>query len=257
MLINLKLPNALRFHLFGGLLGPTAIGCGTSGTGMQDFSYANLKVAQSSHSSFFSKASYGNQPFRLQNFNHGAQMTVTCGHQRGGFDGGKFVRSAIAAGVFHERQRTVVGDEVVSEKIFRRGEAFAEQSPQATATDFTACAGESVDGALGVLAGGFADRGIDSNPIARGGDFTKGYTGLCHPEGAWVHAEENGFLFCGSGKPEVLLMRGPCVVERIVHERHGVGKSQLIARGAQVAGCGGDVFQNAHGASVKPVQAQT
>ena len=139
----------------------------------------------------------------------------------------------------------MIDDEVVSKKIFRRGEAFAEESPKAASADFAAGAGEAVDGALGVFAGGLADGGIDAEPIARGGDFAEGNAGLRHAEGAGVHTEEHNAFFGGGSEAEILLVRGPRVVERIVHVRHGVSKGEGVASGTQVAG-GSDDFLGGH-----------
>ena len=139
----------------------------------------------------------------------------------------------------------MVDDEVIGEKFFRRGKAFVEQAPQTTTADFAARAGEAVDGALGVFAGGFADVGVDAEPITRGGDFAEGYAGLGHAEGTGVHAKKDNFLFVGGGEAKVLLVRGPGVVERIVNVGHGVGEGESIAAGAQVAG-GLDYFFGGH-----------
>ena len=254
---DLKSPNALDGHLVGGLFGPASVGGGAGGAGVEDFSDADVHSTERLGGAFFGEAADGDEPFGFENFHYPAEMVVARGHQRRGFCGGKFVGGAVAAGVFHKGERAVVGDEVVGEKFFRCGEAFAEESPQATSADFAARAGEAVDGTFGMFAGGFADGGVDAEPIAGGGDFAKGDAGLRHAEGAGIHPEEDDAFFCGGGEAEVLLVRGPRVVEGVVNVRHGVGEGESIAGGAQVARGGGYVFQNAHGVSLKPVQSKT
>ena len=212
---------------------------------MEDFPDADVHSTEGHGGALLGEAADGDEPLGLEDFHDVAEVRVARGHQRGGFGGGEFVGGAIAAGVFHEGQRTVVDDEVVGEKFFWRGKAFGEEPPQAAATDFAAGAGETVDGALGVFAGGFADGGVDAEPIACSGDFAKGHAGLRHAEGAGVHAEKHDALRRGAGEVEVLLMRGPCVVEGVVHVGHGIGEGEGVAGRAQVAG-GGDYFFGGH-----------
>ena len=239
------LPNALGGHLGDGLFGPASVGGGAGGAGVKDFSDADVDASKCFGGAFFGKAADGDEPFRFKDSHHAAQVRVARCHQRGGFGGGEFVGGSVAAGVFHKGERAMVGDEVVGKKFFRRGKSFVKQAPQATTADFAARAGEAVDGALGVFAGGFADGGVDAEPIARGGDFAEGYTGLGHAEGTGVHAEKDNFLFVGGGEAEVLFVRGPRVVERIVNVSHGVGEGESIAGSAQVAG-GLDYFFGGH-----------
>ena len=238
-------PNALGGHLGGGLFGPASVGGGAGGTGVKDFSDADVHSSEGFGGAFFGEAADGDEPFRLENFHDAAEVRVACCHQRRGLGGGEFVGRAISAGVFHKGERTVVDDKVIGEKFFRCGEAFAEESPQASPTHFAAGAGEAVDGAFGVFADGFADGGVDAEPIACGGNFAKGHAGLRHAEGARVHAEEHDILFIGGGEAEVLLVRGPRVVEGIVHEGYGLGEGESVAGGAQIAG-GGDYFLGDH-----------
>ena len=238
-------PNVLRGHLGSGLFGPASIGGGAGGAGVEDFSDADVDAVQRLGGAFFGEAADGNEPFGFEDFHNAAQVGVTRGHQRSGLGGGEFIGGAVAAGVFHEGEWAVVDDEVVGKKFFRGGEAFAEQAPKATSADFAAGAGEAVDGALGVFAGGFADGGIDAEPIAGGGDFAEGHSGLRHAEGTGVHAEEHDALRCGAGEVEELLVRGPCVVEGVVHVGHGIGEGEGVAGRAQVTG-GSDYFFGGH-----------
>ena len=247
--VNLRLkidsPSVLRDHLGGGLFGPASVGGGAGGTGVEDFSDADVHSTERLGGAFFGEAADGDEPLGLEDFHDAAEVRVARGHQRGGLGGGEFVGGAIAAGVFHEGERAVVDDEVVGEKFFRCGEAFTEESPKAASADFAAGAGEAVDGALGVFAYGFADGGIDAEPIAGGDDFAEGHAGLRHAEGSGVHAEKYDALRCGAGEVEVLLMRRPCVVERVVHVGHGIGEGEGVAGRAQVTG-GSDYFFGGH-----------
>ena len=235
-------PNALLGHLGGGLFGPAAVGGGAGGAGVQDFADAHVQAGQCLGGAFLGKAAHGDEPLRLQDFHHAAQVRIAGGHQRRGLGGGQFVRGTIAAGVFHERQWAVVDDKVIGKKLFGRAKTFAEEAPQSPAAHLTACAGEAVDGALGMFARGFSDGGINADPVAHGGHFTERHAGLRHAEGAGVHAEKNIFLLGAAGQLEVLLVRGPRVIERVVDVLDGLGKTQRLAGGAQVTRGGGQII---------------
>ena len=212
---------------------------------MEDFSDADVDAVQRLGGAFFGEAADGNKPFGFKDLHDAAQVRIARIHQRSGLGGGEFVRGAVAAGIFHKCEWAMVDDKVLGKKFFRRCEAFAEEAPKAASADFAAGAGETVDRALGVFAGGFADEGIDAEPIAGGGDFAEGYAGLRHAEGTGVHAEEHDALRRGAGEVEVLLVRGPCVVEGVVHVGHGIGEGEGVAGRAQVACCG-DYFFGGH-----------
>ena len=243
--LKIDLPSALRSHLGGGLFGPTSVGGGAGWAGVENLSDANVHFGEGLGGAFFSEAADGDEPFGFKDLHDAAQVRIARIHQWAGLGGGEFVRGAVAAGIFHKSERAMVDDKVIDKKFFRRGEAFAEEAPKAASADFAAGAGEAVDGALGVFAGGFSDGGINAEPIAGGGDFAEGHAGLRHAEGAGVHAEKHDALRRGTGEVEVLFMRGPCVVEGVVHIGHGIGEGEGVTGRAQVAG-GGDYFFGGH-----------
>ena len=245
LLLKIDLPSALCSYLGGGLFGPASVGGGASWAGVENFSDADIHFGQGLGGAFFSEAADGDKPFGFKDLHDAAQVRIARIHQRAGLGDGEFVWGAIATGIFYESERAMVDNKVIGKKFFRRGEAFAEEAPKAAPADFAAGAGEAVDGALGVFAGGFPDVGINAEPIAGDGDFTEGHAGLRHAEGAGVHAEKHDALRCGAAEVDVLFVRGPCVVEGVVHVGHGIGEGEGVANRAQVAG-GVDYFFGDH-----------
>ncbi|MBL68366.1 MAG: hypothetical protein CMO74_07955 [Verrucomicrobiales bacterium] len=239
-------PNALFGHLGGGFFGPTAVGGGAGGAGVKDFANLNVESVECLGGTFLGKTAHGDEPFGFKNFHHAAQVRIARGHQGRGLGGGQLVRRAIAAGVFHEGQRAMVDDKVFGKKFLGSAEAFAKQAPQPAAADFAARAGKAVDGAFGMFTGGFADGGIDADPIAHSGHLAKGHTRLRHAEGAGVHPEENNFLWGAAGQTKVLLVRGPRVVERVVNVLDRLSERERITGGTQLARGGDDVIDG-HG----------
>ena len=213
---------------------------------MKNFSDAYVQPGQGIGGAFLSETSHGDEPLRLQNFHDAPQVGVAGGHQRCSLGGGQLVRGAIAAGVFHEGQRAVVDDKVICEKSFRGAEALAKQAPQSAAAHLTTRAGESVNGTLGMLVLGLSNGGINADPVAHSGHFAKGHAGLRHAKGARVHAEKNDFLLSAAGQLQVLLMRGPRVIERVVDILDGLGKSERVTGSAQPA-CGSNEVFGGHG----------
>ncbi len=239
-------PNALVGQLGGGLFGPAAVGGGAGGAGVENFANADVNAIKGFGCAFLGKAAHGDEPFGFKNFHDAAQVGIARGHQRRGLGGGQFVRRAIAAGVFHEGQRTMVDNKVIGKKFLGRAEAFAKQAPQPAAANFAARAGEAINGALGMFARGFADGGIDADPVAHSGHLAKGHTRLRHAEGPRVHSEENDFLWRTAGQVKVLLVRGPCVVERVINVLHRLGEGECVAGVAQFTR-GIDHFISGHG----------
>ena len=226
-------PNALIDQLGGGLFGPSAVGGGAGGAGVENFANADVNAIKGFGCTFFGEAAHGDEPIGFKKFYDAAQVRIARGHQGRGLGGWQFVRRAIAAGVFHEGQRTMVDNKVIGKKFLGRAEAFAKQAPQPAAADFAARAGEAINGALGMFARGFADGGIDADPVAHSGHLAKGHTRLRHAEGPRVHSEENDFLWRTAGQVKVLLVRGPRVVERVINVLHRLGEGECVAGVAQ------------------------
>ena len=226
-------PNALVGQLGGGLFGPAAVGGGAGGAGVENFANADVNAIKGFGCTFFGEAAHGDEPIGFKKFYDAAQVRIARGHQGRGLGGWQFVRRAIAAGVFHEGQRTMVDNKVIGKKFLGRAEALAKQAPQPAAADFAARAGEAINGALGMFARGFADGGIDADPVAHSGHLAKGHTRLSHAEGPRVHSKENDFLWRTAGQVKVLLVRGPRVVERVINVLHRLGEGECVAGVAQ------------------------
>ena len=102
----------------------------------------------------------------------------------------------------------------------------------------------------------FANGGIDPEPVAHDGDFAKRHAALGHTEWAGVHAKENNFLFCGCGEVEVLLVRGPRVIEGVVDMGHRGAEGQGVAVRAEISRGLDHCLQHTHSAGLKPLTAQ-
>ena len=235
-------PNTLVGHLHSGLFGPAAVGGRAGGAGVEDFANVNVQSSECFGSTFLGKAAHSYEPVRLQDFHYAPQVRIARGHKGPGLAGGQFVWRAVTAGIFHKSQRTMIDDKVVGKKFLGRAKAFAKKAPQPAAADFAAGAGQTVDGALGMFARGFADGGIDADPIANRSHLTKGHARLRHAEGAGVHAEEHNFLWGTAGQAKVLLVRGPRVVERVINVLHRLGEGERVAGGTQLASGSDDVI---------------
>lgn len=162
------------------------------------------------------KAANTDKPLWVEVFDDGPEVAVT-----GSVDGfhlgvGDFVGGAITAGLLHEDEGAVVGDEVIGEEISRVGEPLAEESPEPATADFRAGAGKAIDGTFGVFVFWFLDGSFDSHPRAHRFNFAEWHPGLGHSERAGVHPEhEDLFRGCAEAR-EVLGVGLPSVFERIV-----------------------------------------
>ena len=135
-----------------------------------------------------------------------------------------------------EGERTVVGDEVLGEEGVGTFEFLGEVAPQAAAGNFRAGAGVAFDRTRGILLRRLADRGFDAEPVARGGDLAEGDAALHHAEGAGVHAQKNDALFARAVAAQILLVRRPGVVERVVDVADGRGEGERVDLGREAAG---------------------
>ena len=68
MFNNPSSPNPLRGQLGGGLFGPASVGGGAGGTGVEDFSDADVHSTERFGGAFFGEAADGDEPFGLENF---------------------------------------------------------------------------------------------------------------------------------------------------------------------------------------------
>jgi serine protease Do len=252
-------PDAEFDELFGGGAGPVAVGGRAGGAGVEDAAGFEGAVEDffGAVGALFSEGADANDPFGLEGGDDGAEVGIAGGFHGGGFGGGELVGGVIAAAVFDEDEWAVVGDEVIFKEGFCFAEALSEEAPEASAADFGLGTGEADDGAFGMFAVGFADRLVDAHPIAHGGDFTEGDTGLGHAKGAGIHADEDDTFFAAAKAAEVDLMRGPGVVEGLIDVLDGSGEAERAEGFAQGLG-GGNECVGGHGrmrcAEVRPVK---
>lgn len=143
------------------------------------------------------------------------------------FVGGEFVGGKVGAAVLHPEEGAEIEDEVVLEKIAGVGEFFRKKTPEASSADFGSGAGHAIDAALGVLVGGFSDKGIEAHPVADGGDFSEGDSGLGHAVGAGIHAKEEDAFFVLSEFFEVCMIAVGGVVEGEVGVADWGGKMEI------------------------------
>src|SRR5438105_4054559 len=73
---------------------------------------------------FLRELADADEPFRLENADDFAKMFVACGKQSFAFARRQLVRRAIATAFFHERERTIIQNDVFPEKVLRGAETF-------------------------------------------------------------------------------------------------------------------------------------
>lgn len=207
---------------------PATIGRRAGRTGMQNPADMNLRVFTNQPPAFRREPANPDQPLRLQNFQHPAQMRVADVKQAVARGQGQLVRREIAPAGFAECQRTIIRHEMIGEKFLRRAEAFGEESPEPPAADFRAGTIETEHRPFGMLHRRPADGRGDYQPITDGGNLAKGHTGLRHAERPGIHAEKNNSFFAAAEFPQIQFMRRPGVSERIVDVRDGRFELQAI-----------------------------
>jgi hypothetical protein len=69
------------------------------------------------------------EPFGLEGSNHLSQVPVAGSKQGGSFRGRQFIRGAIAAATFQERQRAVVQHDMLCEETLRCPKPRRKQAP--------------------------------------------------------------------------------------------------------------------------------
>jgi hypothetical protein len=73
-----------------------------------------------------------------------------------------------------------------------------------------------------------ANLGRDTKPIAHSGNFAERHARLRHAEWTRIHTEKNDAFPASAEAAEVLLVRGPGVVERVVNEGHGRVEAEVV-----------------------------
>src|SRR5437867_11736571 len=98
-------------------------------------------------------------------------MFVACGKQSFAFARRQFVRRAVASAFFHERERTIIHNDVLPEKVLRGAETFREQSPQTFAADLAPVTIEAEHRPFRIFFRRLVDLRRDAEPIADGRDL--------------------------------------------------------------------------------------
>ena len=93
---------------------------------MQNATELYRLISQHVLRSFESKIANANHPLGLKRLYRGAQVFVTSFKQQLLLASRQFVWSAIATGLLHERERAIVQNDMLSEKILSRAKALCE-----------------------------------------------------------------------------------------------------------------------------------
>src|SRR5258708_3956708 len=144
----------------------------------------------------------------------------------------QFVGCAIEAGLFHERQRAIIYDEMVAEKLFRGSKPCREQAPEPLPADLRALTFQAGDRPPGMLLPGPADASSQLQPLADGSDLAERHPGLHHPERSGIHAKKYNAFWSAGEAADVGLEALPRILERVVNVCHRWPESQLFQRGA-------------------------
>ena len=99
--------------------------------------------------------------------------------------------------------------------------------------------------------------GIDAYPVTNSVDFPERHPCLCHSERARIHSQKNNFLFAAGSPPNVLLVRGPSVLEWVINMRYRFTKSKSIAGYAQFLGGGRYFLGHTHRPVLKRFDGKT
>ena len=200
---------------------PAAVGHGVGGTRMRDLRILDQHSIQGLASPRLGITSHADDGADAEGLDDDPQESVALLiHWRHDLRR-KFLRDDVAAllGVLEEQQRAVIVHEVIGEEGFSRPETFLEKTPQTSAADLRTVTGKTGHLLARVLFIRTADRHLQPHPIPDGGDLPERHASLGHPEGPWIHAQEEHLLWPRSGIPsQVGLVRGPGVVQRLVDE---------------------------------------
>ncbi len=110
-------------------------------------------------------------------------------------------------------------DEMFGEESFSRPEAFLAETPQSSAADLRTVTGKTGHFLARVLLLRPSNRHLQPHPVPDGGDLPERHTGLGHPEGSWIHAQEEHLLRPrGRVTSQIGLVRGPGIVQRLIDE---------------------------------------
>ena len=106
-------------------------------------------------------------------------------------------------------------------KIFGAAKAPGKESPQSPPADFGAFTGKAFDRPFRMFASRFGYGRFDLQPVTHGIDLAKRHAGLRHAERAGIHAEEDDTFALVAESSQIIFVRRPGVLERVVNVRNG------------------------------------
>ena len=192
---------------------------------MQNSTDPRHRVVEQHRSPLKCEVAHSHEPFWLKDRYRIPQVLVASCEQGVFFIRRQLVGCTVASALFDENQRTIVQDDMLQEKALRAAEAFGEQPPEPAPADFRAVALEARNRPARVLTPGPADGATDAKPIANGGDFAEGNTGLGHAEWTRVHPEKDDSLTALAKSAQVVGVRFPGVGKWVIYV--GDGRCEL------------------------------
>jgi hypothetical protein len=197
---------------------------------MQDPPKFEISITQNRPRPVFGERADPDHPFRSQDVDDAAQMIIAGLIERRAFRGRKFVRCSIATGIFHEYERTVIGDEVVAKEALWLTPMIGDGPPYARTTDFASRASKTLYASLRMFFFGPVDSYVDTEPVAHARDFSEGDAGLRHAIGAGIHAQEDDLLGSVDESTQVRPVAATGVPKRIVDVRDGRPEPHRLER---------------------------
>ena len=188
---------------------------------MQDLPELHAGFFQRFFRALLRKSPDTHEPLRLQNFHYEPQMRIAHGVKLLAFVRRKLIWRKVASARVAKNQRAIVQNKMLCEKIFRRAEFFAEQTPQSFSAYLRARTIESLHGTFRVRISRLGNERKNFQPVARRRDFAERHACLRHAERSGIHAEKHDVLFFAAIFLEILLVRGAGIVQWVADMRDG------------------------------------
>ena len=185
-------------------------------------------------------------PFRFEYANETLERSIAGIEKQRFFLAWKLVWGDIPPGWFHKDQRAVVDHKMICEKKWGANKMFCDGAPETVPTDFAARAIEPGNRSLGMFDRRLFDGCLNLHPIADPGDFSERHAGLRHPEGARVHSKEKNFSATIPVASDVLVVRAPGIIERVVDVAHWGAETEITDIPAKGSGDADQFFGVTH-----------
>src|SRR5581483_899788 len=160
---------------------------------------------------------HSNYPFRLEGLDGLAQMFIARRKKLFLLAQRQFVRRAIASGGFHKSQRAIVEHQVLTKEFLGRTEPCGEESPEPLSAYLRALTIQSGNGPLRMLLRRGDDLYLDLEPVTHRFHLSKRHPCLDHAKRSRVHAQKNHALGSAGEAPQVSLVTGPRILQRVVN----------------------------------------